>query len=780
VEVLDEAAAVRVTTELPRTAGRYSFSHALIRETLYGELTTTRRVRLHRQIGEALEGLYGAHPEPHLAELAYHFFEAAPGGDVERAIAYAVRAGDRARALMAHEQAAHHYEMGLHALELHERRDPGRCRMLLMLSDTLWCAGEYERAKAVAREAAELARTLGAGEELARAALAYGGRLLAFAAVQPDDALIGLCEEALARLGGESDALRAGLLGRLAEEITFSASLERRDALCRDALATARRVGDAAVIAHALRSTHWALWGPDTLAERLSQAEEIIQLAERIGDRALMLEGHAFRLFDLCERGDVAAAQHELEHCARLADELRQPYYRWGVIIGRVLLAFAGGRLADVEPLAQQMLEIGQRTENPNAPLVFGIQLAQLRREQGNYQELEAFLMGLDQYPWILPNLRCARALLYFEQGHEAKARAECAEIVANIGALPRNLGWLFTLSYLAETCARLADVEHAPALYELLRPFAQHHVTIGPVVALGSAAHPLGLLAVALGRQAEASDHFEVALAMNARTGTLQALARTQLDYADLLLARNRGEDRLKALELINRGLDTAQALGMRRVVERALALKLRAQGVTAAGNVQTSIDAVAAIVRREPAALRRHAAPDGTVTILFTDIEGSTAMTERLGDRRWVELLRAHNAIVREHVAAHGGFEVKSQGDGFMLAFQSARRALQCAVALQRAFATYNGAHADEPLRVRIGLHAGEVIKEADDFIGKNVILAARIAAQAHGGEILVSGLFRELMESANEFSFSVPREIELKGLSGMWRVHTVAWEP
>jgi predicted ATPase len=89
VEVLDEATAARVITELPRPVGRYSFSHALIRETLYGELTTMRRVPLHRQIGEALEALYGANPEPHLAELAYHFFEAAQGGDVERAIAYA-------------------------------------------------------------------------------------------------------------------------------------------------------------------------------------------------------------------------------------------------------------------------------------------------------------------------------------------------------------------------------------------------------------------------------------------------------------------------------------------------------------------------------------------------------------------------------------------------------------------------------------------------------------------------------------------------------------------
>ncbi len=111
----------------------------------------------------------------------------------------------------------------------------------------------------------------------------------------------------------------------------------------------------------------------------------------------------------------------------------------------------------------------------------------------------------------------------------------------------------------------------------------------------------------------------------------------------------------------------------------------------------------------------LRQHTAPDGTVTILFSDIEGSTEMTGRLGDQRWMELLKAHNSIIRKRLAAHEGFEVKSEGDGFMLDFGSARKALECAVDIQRAFAQQNEA-AEEPIRVRIGLHTGEAIKEAD----------------------------------------------------------------
>ena len=112
-------------------------------------------------------------------------------------------------------------------------------------------------------------------------------------------------------------------------------------------------------------------------------------------------------------------------------------------------------------------------------------------------------------------------------------------------------------------------------------------------------------------------------------------------------------------------------------------------------------------------------------------------------------------------------------------MLAFSSARRALQCAMAIQWAFAAHNQEHAEEPLLVRIGLHTGELVKEMEDFFGKNVILASRIADQAQGGEILVSSLLKELTESGGDVSFGDGREVELAGLSGLNRVYQVLWE-
>lgn len=116
---------------------------------------------------------------------------------------------------------------------------------------------------------------------------------------------------------------------------------------------------------------------------------------------------------------------------------------------------------------------------------------------------------------------------------------------------------------------------------------------------------------------------------------------------------------------------------------------------------------------------------------------------------------------------------------GDGFMIAFSSARRALLCAIAIQRAFAAYSVDHPDMTLRVSIGVHTGEAIKESHDFYGKAVIIAARIGAQARGGEILVSSTIRELTESAGDVQFDAGRDVALKGLTGVHRLYSVVWQ-
>ncbi|HET6793043.1 MAG TPA: adenylate/guanylate cyclase domain-containing protein [Acidimicrobiales bacterium] len=169
---------------------------------------------------------------------------------------------------------------------------------------------------------------------------------------------------------------------------------------------------------------------------------------------------------------------------------------------------------------------------------------------------------------------------------------------------------------------------------------------------------------------------------------------------------------------------------------------------------------------------------APDGTVTIMFSDIAGYSEMTERLGDVAARDVLYEHHRIVRRQVAECGGYEVKVQGDGFMIAFAGVSRALRCAVGVQQSFDEYNSAHPDEPIRVHVGLHTGEAVRDGTDFLGRTVIIASRLAQLAAGGEVLVSSLVRELAEGSREFGFGPPRQVTLKGVSAPQTVYAVDW--
>ncbi|MCH7578261.1 MAG: adenylate/guanylate cyclase domain-containing protein [Chloroflexi bacterium] len=166
----------------------------------------------------------------------------------------------------------------------------------------------------------------------------------------------------------------------------------------------------------------------------------------------------------------------------------------------------------------------------------------------------------------------------------------------------------------------------------------------------------------------------------------------------------------------------------------------------------------------------------PGSFRTVLFTDVQGSTALTDRLGDAAAREVLREHERMVREALKAHGGSEVKTMGDGFMASFSSATKALDCAITVQRAFAERNES-AEEPIKVRVGLNAGEPIAEDDDLFGTAVNRAARITATAKGGEILVANVVRELAEG-KDFLFADRGEINLKGFDESVRLYEVRW--
>ena len=238
MDVLNEAMAERVLDDVPGAPGRARFGHALIRDTLYDGLTAARRMQLHREAGEALEAVYSSDPEPHLAELAQHFVAAAPLGVADKAIEYARRAGDRAAIQLAFEEAARQYAIALTLAD----DQLARCELLLALGDAHARAGNSASSKQAFREAAELAERGELAQQLARAALGYGGRF-AWVRASADAGLVPLLERALSAIEERDSPTRVSLLVRLAAAARDDPSRERRVALAEEALDIARRSG---------------------------------------------------------------------------------------------------------------------------------------------------------------------------------------------------------------------------------------------------------------------------------------------------------------------------------------------------------------------------------------------------------------------------------------------------------------------------------------------------------------------------------------------------------
>ena len=194
--------------------------------------------------------------------------------------------------------------------------------------------------------------------------------------------------------------------------------------------------------------------------------------------------------------------------------------------------------------------------------------------------------------------------------------------------------------------------------------------------------------------------------------------------------------------------------------------------------GGEATTGDGAAPLSEDARRGIQARASPEGIVTILFTDVVGSTRLRQRLGDDAAQELFREHNRILRDQIDKHGGFEVKTYGDGFMVAFASVVGALACAIDIQRSIAEHNREHPEQELQVRIGLNCGQVIREEEDFFGSAVVIAARIGDLAKGEQILVSEMVRGLAGVWQRIRYVHHGRRHLKGLEGSYDIWAVSW--
>jgi hypothetical protein len=561
---LEEPLNARVLSDVPGATGRMRFSHVVIRESLYDDIRRGRRIELHRRAGQCLEQLYSADLGAHLTELAHHFSEGSAGGEVEKAVEYASRAGDRAMSLLAYEEAARLYRMALRSLDASQAKDQRhRCDLLLAFGDARARAGDEAGRKESFLQAAELSKALGLPDHLARAALGYGGRLVHVRA-GGDPRVIRLLEDALSVAGERDSVLKARMLARLAGALRDDHSREPRESLGRRAVELARRLGDAATLAYALEGLFAALWRPDTSEERLAIANEMVALGEHTADLERLMVGYQNRLHVLLELGDIPSVHREQAAVERMAEELRQPAHNWVPIATKAQLALLEGSFEDAELLIAAARRLRGRTNRSDAVEGYAAQMFQLRREQGRLDEIEEPLANAARELTWYPVLRCALAVLHIELNREAPARAEF-ERQANdkFAGVPFDNKWIVSMVLLSDVACRLRHPA-ASTLYDRLLPFAQLNAVAGGDVCAGSVSRYLGQLATAMSRTDAALRHFDDALHRNEQMGARPSVAHTQYDLAAMLLKRDAQGDGERAYELLVAARTTCDELGM------------------------------------------------------------------------------------------------------------------------------------------------------------------------------------------------------------------------
>ena len=259
---------------------------------------------------------------------------------------------------------------------------------------------------------------------------------------------------------------------------------------------------------------------------------------------------------------------------------------------------------------------------------------------------------------------------------------------------------------------------------------------------------------------------------------GVLKLLNETGLDVPFIIVSGSIGEDMAAAIMksgahdyVLNNNL-TRLGSAVERELREAEGRRARTKSDEEQQRLHTELEAAYAQMERRVREI--------TASIMFTDLEGSTAMLTRLGDDENQSLLEIHGEIIRRQVQNHGGLNVKNTGDGYMLAFYSARKAVSCAVEIQKDLQDYNRRNEDRQLKVRIGINVGETIKENDDYFGTAVVMAARIMDTASGGQILVSDLLQQIAyrPTDTEYSYSDFGRRTLKGLDQEAQIFEVKW--
>jgi hypothetical protein len=572
----EEAVAAGLLAEIPGEIARYRFQHALVRSTLYDEVTTARRVLVHRHVAEAIEAVHADRIDDHVGALAHHWARAAaPAADTARAVAYATRAGDRALEQLAHDEAVDYYDQALQLLDAAGGggEETTREELLIRLGEAQRRAGDAAHRQTLL-DAAHLAQARHDAAGLTRAALANSRGILWAAGGVVDTERVAVLEAALEVIGDENSEARARLLANLSLELVFAKDPQRCRDLSDTALSVARRLDDPATLAHVLIARYYAVANPATLDERLANTAELLRLATRLEDPLVMLRAWQLRFRVAVESADGAEADRCLAAQEEQAAELHQPEPRWLTLVNRTGRALCLDRSDEAERLAEETYKLGLAGGQPDAHLYYEVfHRYAILLEIDRLGDLEEQFRGWAERFSHLPVIQCMLARLYRELDRPADTEHVFRRLTdAGFDAIPFDITWPRAITDAAAVCAYLGDRSVAPVLHDLVAAVPEQVVVIASGVVTGSFSHYLGLLATVLERFDEAHDRFETADHTLRRIGTAPWLARNAVEWARMLLTRRRPADVKRAGELIGQARTTARELGLANVERRAV----------------------------------------------------------------------------------------------------------------------------------------------------------------------------------------------------------------
>lgn len=570
LDVMDAAARSALVAEV--ASDRFTFEHALVEHTLYEDLSASRRARLHRRVAEAIEAACGADPGDRVGELAYHWARATAPKEPRKAVDYARHAGDRALARLAPDEAVRWYSQALELFDHDFGDEHDIIDLSVRLGDAQRQAGDASY-RTTLLEAANRARDAHAPELLVRAALANSRGF--FSAIGRADAeRIGVLEEASAITTGVRTHDRARLLALLAQELVPTGGMQRRRALADEALAIARDLDDPATLLQVLNLRFNAVNAAASLPERLATTAEAMTLARRLEDPVARLFAEMFRAFAALDAGDRDELNRAAHGAIILADEVRQPVPEWVATWERTLLRWLDGDLPTAERYAVEALSIGLESGQPDAALIPGALLLDVRWAQGRAEELEPLALQLINETPNVPTLHAAIAVIYTEHKRFQEARRVLDTQVSSRFSSRDSDPYALATSVL--WAHAVADLDHAVAADLLLPDLLPYREQIGAagVIVTGTAAAAIGQLQTVLGHLDAADAAFAEATDAAQRLRCPFLVALTQCSWSRMLLRRDERGDHAHAVRLLDAALQAANTYGFAGIARRAEAL--------------------------------------------------------------------------------------------------------------------------------------------------------------------------------------------------------------